>query len=209
LIFLHGLGDSGSSWASQLLATMRQQLPDTKIVCPTAPTGAVTCNHGAEMTRWHDIQRFEAIDDDAFEKYDGLSDSVDIVRGLVQRELDAGIAPSKIVLGGFSQGGALSLFAGLSLPVTIGGVVSLSGYGVKRNELVNKLLNDKSKQTKVFIGHGTSDNVVKYASGDLIAKLLGSHGVNVQFTGYNVMHFTSAKELRDAKDFIKNCFADE
>jgi predicted esterase len=201
LIFLHGLGDQGSSWASELIQ-VRQKIPNTKIVCPTAPTTPVTCNRGARMPAWHDIVDFEKIGGSP----EGLDDPVTIVKGLIQREIDAGIPAEKIVLGGFSQGAALSLYVGYGLQQRLAGVVALSGYGVRVDEQREnaKLPN----RPRVFIGHGLLDDVVPFASGDEIAGVLkaGSAENDVHVHEYaNVAHSTSAKEMNDMLSFVRAC----
>ena len=126
LIFLHGLGDSGDGWL-QMLADALSHFNSLKIVCPHAAAKPVTLNFGMSMPSWHDIRSLEAIDDGDWSKYAGLDESIAFVRAAVAKEVQAGIAPQRIIVGGFSQGACVTLWSSFQLETPIGGAIALSG----------------------------------------------------------------------------------
>lgn len=116
----------------------------------------------------------------------GILKSRDYFNSLIKEEVDKGIDPSRIVLGGFSQGGAMSLFAGLTNPYKLGGIFGLSCY-----LLLSTKLKEFSPQgelpnlkTPFFIAHGHEDPVVKYEFGDMTQKHLKGMGLDVEFHSY-------------------------
>ena len=129
LIFLHGLGDSGHGWAG-ILNTIR---PDyMKIVCPSAPSMPVTINGGAVMPAWYDINELSA---NSREDLEGVEKSTKVLESLIDieaRELgtitDGTAGKSRIIIGGFSQGGVIALNAILRAKDKLAGCVALSTY---------------------------------------------------------------------------------
>jgi predicted esterase len=124
VVFLHGLGDTSHGWAGAMhrLATA---LPHVRFICPTAPTRPVTLNMGMQMPAWYDLTGLGKRENEAC---DGLDDSRHSIMALVEAEIDAGIPADRILLGGFSQGGACSLYCALLAEVSLAGVVCMSGY---------------------------------------------------------------------------------
>ena len=109
-------------WAS----AMAQIRPaHVKVICPTAPTMPVTLNNGFRMPSWFDLR---TLDVGGPEDVDGIKSAARNVHDMIEKEVHAGIAPSNIMIGGFSQGGALALYSALTYPQKIAGVVALSGW---------------------------------------------------------------------------------
>lgn len=201
ILFLHGLGDVGESWADAL-SDLRQLLPHVRIICPTAPQSRVTINGGARMTSWHDIRSLQAIDDEGKEQFSGVEESVAIVKAIIESEIQAGIPANRIVLGGFSQGAALSVRTGFTLDVTLAGVVCLSGYLVQKSVTL-AALNDASKATPLFVGHGTADAVVAFDAGKRVHAALSEAGVTAELHVYERMgHSSSQREMQDLAEFF-------
>ncbi|KAJ1927906.1 hypothetical protein EC988_010201, partial [Linderina pennispora] len=125
VIFLHGLGDSGHGWApvAQILS---RTLPHVKFILPNAPESPVTLNFGMSMPSWYDIRSLERVTKDEDEA--GMRESMIKVNKIISDEVAAGISPERIVLGGFSQGGAMTLFTGLQSELKLGGLIVLSAY---------------------------------------------------------------------------------
>ncbi|CAE7180444.1 Lypla1, partial [Symbiodinium pilosum] len=124
VILLHGLGDTAHGWAGGA-SVLLNMLPNTRFVLPTAPVQPVTLNGGLPMPSWYDIAGLE---DRADENCEGLEESCATVEALIQEQKSHGIPLEKIVVAGFSQGGALSLYTGLSRTYRLGGLVCMSGY---------------------------------------------------------------------------------
>ena len=121
---IHGLGDSNRGWLD-VAGMMHQQMPHVKFVLPNAPTSPVTLNGGMAMPSWYDIT---SLDDRANQPCTGIEESRAVVDALIAAEVAAGIPLDRIVVGGFSQGGAMSLYAGLQYPGRLAGVLVMSGY---------------------------------------------------------------------------------
>ena len=137
MIFLHGLGDTGHGWAG-ILNTIK---PDyLKVVCPTAPSIPVTLNNGFVMPAWYDIRNIEDDRSSIREDLQGVENSVKVLQSLIDieaRELkDHG--KSRIMIGGFSQGGAIALSALLKSSDKLAGCIALSTYipGLKKLQFV-------------------------------------------------------------------------
>uniref|UniRef100_A0A8C9BEP6 palmitoyl-protein hydrolase n=1 Tax=Phocoena sinus TaxID=42100 RepID=A0A8C9BEP6_PHOSS len=119
VIFLHGLGDTGHSCADAL-STLR--LPYVKYTCPHAPRTPATLNMKMAMPSWFDLM---GLSPDAPEDKAGIKKAAESIKALIEYEMKNGIPANRIVLGGFSQGGALSLFTALTCPHPLAGTVAL------------------------------------------------------------------------------------
>jgi lysophospholipase-2 len=126
IIFLHGLGDIGGSWHEAFtMSRIAKSLPYVKFIFPTAPIRKVTLNMGISMTSWFDLT---GLDQNAKEDQDGIEQSSKFLNDLIEEEIKNGILPERIMIGGFSMGGAIALHAALTSPHTLGGVVALSTW---------------------------------------------------------------------------------
>ncbi|KAJ2784777.1 hypothetical protein H4R18_000904 [Coemansia javaensis] len=206
VIFIHGLGDTGYGWepVAQLLS---RSLPHVKFVLPTAPEQPVTLNGGFRMPSWFDIRSLNkiAVDEDE----DGMNASLRRLNELVRAEIDSGIPAKRIVLGGFSQGGAMSLFTGLQLEHQLAGLAVLSGYLPVRERIMARAT-DASKRTPIFQAHGTADEVVLYQYGEMTAEALRQSGYAVDFHSYRHMgHSSCDEELRDLLAFLTKCLPEQ
>ncbi len=206
VIFVHGLGDTGHGWASAVENwRRRQRLDEVKFILPHAPAIPITCNWGMKMPGWYDIvsrlahlfslspaadtlqQRIDGNAESLRQNEDeaGILLSQAYFHDLIQKEIDSGIPADRIVLGGFSQGGAMSLFAGLTAKVKLAGIVAMSSYlllSLKFADLVPKP--EFNKQTPIFMAHGDSDQVVNTALGKKSFDLIKGMGYNVTLKIY-------------------------
>lgn len=158
VIISHGLGDTAAGM-QDIGAMFAQRMPRTKFVMPTAPTQPVTLNGGMAMPSWYDIT---GLDDRANEACHGIVDSAETVRAILDAEHGAsGLAYSRMVLAGFSQGGALSLFAGLQQKPEqrLAGILVMSGYLAAASTF--SLSKGGVEQTPVLHMHGGADPMVK------------------------------------------------
>jgi len=197
LIFLHGLGGSGHGWIGNLT---RIRPGHVKMILPTAQTMPVTLHSGAKMTSWFDLY---STDLEAKEDEDGIKSAFNLVNSFITEEIRRGIPSSRIVLGGFSQGGALALYTALNIKHKLAGVVALSCYlplhkQVDQAEVVNK-------DTPVLQVHGDADQVVQLRWGQLTFQLLESKGLlkNHLFRTYRGLgHDINNEVMDDVKDFL-------
>eukprot|EP00466_Bigelowiella_natans_P005359 jgi/Bigna1/136878/aug1.36_g11586 len=185
-IFLHGLGDTGRGWedGAQFLSAT---LPHVKFILPTANSMAVTLNMGMKMPAWYDL---EGLDLRSNEKCQGIDDSMERISDLIQKEVSRGRSMQRIVLAGFSQGGALSLYAGLRQKEQLAGIDILS--------------------TPIRLFHGDADDVVKleYAHDSLAyLKKMGCKDTGLKEYGM-LPHSASIEELKDVRDFIASVLPD-
>jgi len=168
VIFLHGLGDSGTGWL-QVVQMIKKDLPHIKWVLPNAPTRSITANFGMMMPGWFDITSF---DWKVKEDREGLLESARTIDKHIQDEVDGGIPTERIVLGGFSQGGTMSLLTGFTARENgqfggrtgwrLGGIAVLSGW-LPLRDTFSKIASPHLAKTPVFICHGTADPLVPYS----------------------------------------------
>lgn len=210
IIFLHGLGDSGEgwSWFPQYLAQSgvipKATLDSINFVFPNAPIMPVSVNNGYPMPSWFDI--FELGNPNAKQDIEGFLKSCDILKALVHEQIKNEIPKEKIIIGGFSQGAALSLATASLLDVKIGGVIGLSGFCPVRSTIEEKAKQSVNFDTPVFQGHGTADPVINYEYGKLTSEFYKELGFkNYTFNTYpGLAHSADDKELFDIAQFIKN-----
>lgn len=144
--------------------------------CPTAQTIPVSLNMGFQMPSWFNIFSLEL---DGPEDEEGIKTAAADVHGMINNEIKAGIPAERIILGGFSQGGALALYSALTFPQRLGGVVGLSCWlPLHASFPAAKVAPDS---TPVLLCHGDSDPIVGYKFGQLSHKLLKNYFKSIQF----------------------------
>ncbi|OAV93334.1 hypothetical protein PTTG_09150 [Puccinia triticina 1-1 BBBD Race 1] len=200
VIFSHGLGDSSAGW-SFLAEQLGSHMPWVNWVFPDAPVQPVTLNMGARMPSWFDILGLRP---DAPEDEKGLLESVKTIQSLVEKQVQAGIPSERIVVGGFSQGAAISILTGLMTPSPLAGVACLSGFLTLKDK-IKQLQGPHASKLNVFWGHGTDDPVVQYQWGaksvDFLKEDLGL--TNVEFKSYpDLVHSASPLELRHLLEWL-------
>jgi len=196
IIWLHGLGDTGRGWAS--VAAELQEIEGIKtarFLFPTAPTQPVTVNMGISMPSWFDIN---SLDPRLFQMDPmGLADSAKYIRGLVQEQVDAGIALNRIVLVGFSQGGAVALAACAEGLEEIGGVLMLSSF------VGSSLPSGSCRLPPVKFFHGEADTLVPLWWAQQGFEALKAHGAQATFRSYTgLQHSSCREEMRDIADTL-------
>ncbi|GAB7352601.1 hypothetical protein MBLNU459_g2981t1 [Dothideomycetes sp. NU459] len=210
VIVAHGLGDSGAGWI-WLAENWRRRgkFEETAFIFPNAPDIPISVNMGYRMPGWYDILSFDDIKQNEDES--GILRSQAYFHSLIAAEIQKGIPSERIVLGGFSQGGAMSLMAGLTCPTRLGGVFGLSCYLLlqgKIKELVPK--ESPNKDTKIFMGHGDADQVVKYVWGQKTADILKEWGWSVDFRTYKGLpHSADPAEIDHLEAYLKERIPDQ
>jgi lysophospholipase-2 len=172
------------------------QMPHVKFILPTAPTQPVTMNMGMPMPSWYDIV---GLDERSNENCKGLPDSRARIEGILKTEHDnTGLPYSRMLLAGFSQGGALALFTGLQLEESLAGVVVLSGYLPAAKQFKPKQL-----KTPVWHGHGTMDPMVQFTMAEKTKQTVTSLGVeDYTLETFPIPHSVSPPELQKVLAFI-------
>ncbi|MCJ1349553.1 hypothetical protein MMC31_007794 [Peltigera leucophlebia] len=133
----------------------------------------------------------------------GILKSREYLHSLIKAEIDKGIPSSRIILGGFSQGGAMSLFAGVTCPDSLAGIFGLSSYLLLHHRIKDFTCNP-NKDTPIFMGHGSADELVKFEWGRQTAQALRDLGHQVDFRSYpGLKHSADMDEINDLEGWLQ------
>ena len=199
---MHGLGADANDFYSVPPQLGLPHEVHVRYVFPNAPQIPVTINMGLIMRAWYDVTGFDAHGED--EKR--IRQSANWISQLVTREVERGVATDRIVLAGFSQGGALALFLALRYPETLAGVMCLSGY-LPLHETLEAEANERNRQLPIFQAHGTYDDLVPYALGRGSHDRLQKAGYPIDWHEYPMAHQVCMEELRDIGDWLTGVLA--
>lgn len=203
VIWLHGLGADGNDFAPIVPQLRCAQTRAVRFVFPHAPVRPVTVNGGMRMRAWYDIPGFEIARDQDSE---GIADSLDHVERLIRHELERGISPDKLLLAGFSQGGAVALRLALGREQRLAGAVALSCYLLEGTVLA-EWLTPAGRETPVFMAHGTRDPIVPVALGRDAARKLAEMQVQVAWSEWPMQHAVCPEEIAALDRWIEDRFA--
>jgi len=192
VIWLHGLGADRYDFMP-VAEALQERLRSTRFVLPQAPTQAVTINGGWAMPSWYDIL---AMSPARAINHEQLEASAQTLIGLIEAQRDSGIDPARIILAGFSQGGAVVLHtAFLRWQGPLGGVLALSTYGPTFADDIQ--LADTKKQLSVYCLHGTFDDVVPLPLGRAVYDFLATRDIPVTWQEYPMSHEVMPEQVRD------------
>ena len=202
VIWLHGLGADGHDFepvAPQL--GISRDIP-VRFIFPHAPQRSITVNGGMVMRGWYDIVDLP-VDPQQTRREDraGLEESFAIVRELIAQENRRGIATEHIFLAGFSQGGAVALFAGLRLEQKIAGIIALSTYLPHAGALEAER-SEANREVAIFYGQGTQDPLIPLEAAEKSRDLLEQFGYSVEWHTYEMPHSVHPAEIRQIGEFI-------
>lgn len=200
VIWLHGLGADGHDFEP---IVQKLSLPNVRFILPHAPEMAVSRNSGYMMPAWYDLY---GVTGSSKEDEDGIKNSQHYINTLIQKELDIGIAPERIVIAGFSQGGAIALYTALRYPKKLGGVLALSTYLPVKTKLATEA-NPANAATPIFMAHGVFDDVITLDMCKLSLQTLQNNHYPVSWHEYNMAHSVCVEEISDIRDFLKQCLA--
>ena len=198
VIWLHGLGADGHDFEPAVPALALPGTRALRFVFPHAPVRAVTLNAGARMRAWYDIRGF---DRHAAQDESGIRESDAAIRALIRRENERGIATERIVLAGFSQGGAMALFTGTRLSERLAGIIGLSCYLLLASSFAAER-HSANQQTPIFMAHGSFDAVVDARLGEETRSALQAEGYAVEWHSYPMPHAVCAEELAAIAAFL-------
>ena len=208
ILWLHGLGADGHDFAPIVPELVRPGWPALRFVFPHAPMRAVTINNGMRMRAWYDIRNFSADELAGGDRADsvGVLESIVQVEALITREAERGVPPQRLVLAGFSQGGAITLAAGLRRAEPLAGLVALSTY-LPMAPQARAHLQPQAARQPLFMAHGSQDPVVPPQAGEHSAQVLRELGFEVEWHRYPMAHAVCADEIRDLGDWLERRFA--
>ena len=198
VIWLHGLGADGHDFESIVPELRLGDELAVRFVFPHAPERPVTINGGMVMRAWYDILGMDIRRD---EDEEGLRTSEAQVRALVEREVSRGVSEERIVLAGFSQGGAIALQAGVRHPRRLAGIMALSTY-LPLPEKLEAEASSANRDCPVFMAHGTQDPVVPFEGGQLSKEALEAQGYEIEWREYPMPHSVCMEEIADAATWL-------
>ena len=202
VIWLHGLGADGHDFEPIVPVLGLKPGTAVRFIFPHALMRPVTVNGGAVMRAWYDIIELSTSrgQDEA-----GIRHSAGKIRELIDLEIKRGIPASRIILAGFSQGGAMALYVGLRYREKLAGIMALSSYLLFPERLQNEL-SDANSDTPVFMGHGTQDPVVPFMLGQAAHDALLAGDWPVEWHIYPIPHSVSQPEIGDIGRWLQARF---
>jgi phospholipase/carboxylesterase len=203
VIWLHGLGADGHDFEPIVPELQLAGAGAVRFVFPHAPVRPVTINGGMPMRAWYDIM---GIDRESPQDEAGIRASARKVDALIRREVERGIPAHRIVLAGFSQGGAVALHLGLRFDERLAGILALSTY-LPLHESLRDEHSAANAETPLFMAHGILDPVVPLYLGESSANRLVQGGWPVTWRTYTMPHAVCPEEIRDISGFLADRLA--
>ncbi|MDX1481967.1 MAG: alpha/beta fold hydrolase [Woeseiaceae bacterium] len=205
VIWLHGLGADGHDFEPVVAElALPDELP-LRFVFPHAPVRPVTINAGMSMRAWFDIR---GLDREAPVDETGIGESVGLLRELVTREQARGIVADRIVLAGFSQGGAIAMHTALGLDSALAGLMVLSSWLPPLTSAGNDagVSAQQPKTLPIFMAHGEFDPMLPLPLGENSRARLEKLGYRITWRSYPMAHAVCAEEIADIRRWLVDCF---
>ena len=198
VIWMHGLGADGWDFVPIVRELPLPQDLHLRFIFPHAPVRPVTINNGHEMRAWYDIKMndISRVPDEA-----GIRESQASIEALIAREEKRGVSADRIVLAGFSQGGAIALQAGLRHGERLAGVVALSTY-LPLEDSLDREAAAANKRTPIFMAHGTQDQVIPVQLAEASKRALEQRGYDVAWQTWPMPHSVCAEEVEELGGFF-------
>jgi len=202
VIWMHGLGADGNDFAPMVPELRLGSAPAIRFVFPHAPMIPVTINNGYVMRAWYDISYgdLEGKSRQADEK--GVRASQAEIEKLIAREVGRGIRANKIVIAGFSQGGAIALHTGLRHAAPLAGIMALSTYLPAPHTLPAEAA-AANRDIALFYAHGSDDQVIPMAMAETSRQTLSAAGYAVDWHEYPMQHSVCLEEIRDISAWLQ------
>ena len=203
VIWLHGLGANGHDFVP---IVEQLPLPDElaiRFIFPHAPIRPITINQGYAMPGWYDLY---SLDKGGKEDREGIIDTSQTISQLCQAQQALGINSQRIILAGFSQGGAIALHCGLRYHDKLAGIMALSTY-LCLPETLTQELSPHAISTPIFMAHGRQDDVLTFDFGTSSKETLIANGIHVNWHAYNMAHSVCPEEIVDIGNWIVSCLS--
>ena len=202
VIWLHGLGADGHDFAP---IVPELNIPQTRFIFPHAPHQPITMNNGYEMRAWYDLYglTLQTKQDEA-----GMRTMQHEIESLIEAEQAQGIPADKIVLAGFSQGGAMAFFTGLRYPKKLAGILALSTYVSLKEKLADEA-HSANKDIPIFMAHGSFDSIITLDTCLVSRRLLEDLDYRIEWHEYPMPHSVCSEEIEDIAHFLKQVFCAE
>ena len=198
VIWLHGLGADGNDFVPVVSELKLPATLNIRVLFPHAPIRPITINQGYRMRGWYDITSLDIANRD---DETGIIESSNYLHRLCDEQQAQGIASRRIIVAGFSQGGAIALHAGLRYPKPLGGIMALSTYLPMRERLEQEAA-ACNRETPVFMAHGQHDEVVAPQFGMQTRAFLLQQGYPLEWHDYAMGHSVCMEEISDIGDWL-------
>lgn len=195
VILLHGLGADGYDFEP---VVQMLNLPHIKFTLPHAPYRPVTLNNGYDMRAWYDIFGLQP---DSPQDEAGINGMQETINSMIEAEIARGIPSHRILLAGFSQGGAIALHTATRFNQPLAGVLALSTYLPLKNQLQEKQ-HVANKHLPIWMAHGRHDSVITLSTAQSSRQALESAGYHVEWHEYEMPHSVCEEEVNDIRDFL-------
>ena len=200
VIWLHGLGADGYDFEPIAKYLLREDgIPNTRFILPHAPEIPVTRNNGYVMPAWYDVYGITPI---SKEDADGICISQRYIEQLINNEIQRGIPCERIVLAGFSQGGAIALHTALRFPQRLAAVLALSTYLPLQSRLYSEH-HHANAETPIFMAHGVHDDIISLQMAQASRDILIANQYTVFWYEYAMAHSVNNEEINDIERFLK------
>jgi phospholipase/carboxylesterase len=203
VIWLHGLGANGHDFEPIVPELPKEITRYTRFIFPHAPARPITINGGMIMPGWYDVF---GMDLTVQQDVQGIRESEQIVHHYLAQEIKQGISTQRIVLAGFSQGGAIVLHTGLRYPQPLAGIMALSTY----LPLIDTVVQERhlaNQPTPIFLAHGQQDSVIALLHAQRSRAYLEQLGYRVEWHDYPMAHQVNAAEIRDISYWLQTNLA--
>ena len=198
IIWLHGLGADGNDFVPIIDQLQLPSHMSVRFIFPHAPVRPITINQGYPMPGWYDISSMSIVDQ---EDEAGIRESSAILKQLCEEQEACGIETGRIVVAGFSQGGAIALHCGCRYPGQLAGIMALSTYLALPQQLAEEI-SDNAAEIPVFMAHGRQDDVVAYEYGKQSMEQLESNNIDVQWHEYDMGHAVCMEEIQHIRQWL-------
>ena len=203
ILWLHGVGGDGFQSEPLIRQLARPGDAPLRFVCPYAPFRAITLSGGQRMRAWYDLRD---IDRQLRQDEASIRESSAAVRALIDREAERGISSASVVLGGFSQGGAMALLTGTRLSKPLAGIVALSCYPLLAGTFAAER-QEANQRTPIFVAHGLDDPVIDLGIGEHMRDGLQASGYAVEWHSYRMGHEQGVAELSAVAAFVRRALS--
>ena len=207
VIWLHGLGADGHDFEPIVPELNLDRQADIRFVFPHAPVRPVTINGGVPMRAWYDVM---SLDRSGPQDEAGIRESAASLLQLIEREKERGVAASRIVLAGFSQGGAIAMHAAMRFPHELAGLMVLSAWMPLESTIdaeVVKSPGSHPRDLAVLMAHGSFDPILPIAAGQHARDIMRKAGFTVQWYEYPMAHAVCAEEISEIRKWFVNVYS--
>ncbi len=200
VIWLHGLGADGYDFEPVVPELQIPHKERVRFIFPHANVRPVTLNGGLSCRAWFDIYSLSRLGN---EDLDGMNETNTYIHSLIEQQLADGVASEHIILVGFSQGGAMALYSGLTYDKPLGGIMGLSTV-LAGSFVLDKKRHSANFKTPIFLAHGRQDTVLPFEFGERSRDALQQLGYNVEWHPYDMAHTLCAQELVAMSQFLQD-----